>query len=296
MKKIIYLLSVLLVISLITVGCAANKSMDKSDSLVDEKYNYGDQSGDGFAPPAENTDRETDSSRVKINNKIIKTGYIEIETLDFDKSVDAVKKSTEKIGGYVESSNIEGTPKYRGYTTTRDAHFIIRVPNDKFEQFIDDAGNLGNVIRTQNKGIDVSEEYYDTEARLESLKLQEERLLAILEKADKLSDILDIEKELSNVRYEIEQHTGKLKKLDSLVNFSTIEITLYEVEKLQEEDPETLGEKISRGFLNSLEGSIKILESLLIFILGSIPYFILLGIFTFVVYKLVMWIIRRKEK
>ena len=75
------------------------------------------------------------------------------------------------------------------------------------------------------------------EARLKSLKLQEERLLTILSKAELLQDIIELERELSNVRYEIENYTGTLKKWDNLIEYSKVTIDVYEVHEIKEEEP-----------------------------------------------------------
>ena len=112
----------------------------------------------------------------------------------------------------------------------------MRIPRKSFDQFISGLGDVGSVINQQITGEDITGQYLDVEARLKSLKLQEERLLTILSKAELLQDIIELERELSNVRYEIEHYTGTLKKWDNLIDYSKVTIDVYEVHEIKEEE------------------------------------------------------------
>jgi len=80
----------------------------------------------------------------------------------------------------------------------------------------------------------VGETYYDTEARLETLNTKRDRLLALLEKADVMEDIISLENALADVQYQIDAHTATLRKYDSLIGYSTFHIRLNEVVEIQE--------------------------------------------------------------
>lgn len=96
----------------------------------------------------------------------------------------------------------------------------------------------------------VTDEYYDIEARLKSLRTQEERLLALLEQSGSLEDIVQLEQALSDVTYEIEKLTGTLRNYDSLIEYMTVTIDLREVTRETEvtQAPVTLGERIAAQF------------------------------------------------
>ena len=102
----------------------------------------------------------------------------------------------------------------------------------------------------------ISTQYYDTEARLKTLRTKQERLQALLAEAEVMEDIISLESALSDVEYEIEQYSSTMNQYDSLVSFSTIDLTLQEVTKVTEEPGETssLGAKMAAGFSASLEG------------------------------------------
>ena len=90
--------------------------------------------------------------------------------------------------GFVESSNVYGSTRYNddGTTTVVDRHasYALRIPADRFEQFMSETSSIGNVLSSNRYAENVTSTYTDYEARLSSLRTQEERLLAMLEKKD----------------------------------------------------------------------------------------------------------------
>jgi len=173
----------------------------------------------------------------------------------------------------------------------RTAHFEIRVPKQHYQQFITDVGELGNLLTRQEYGQDITGQYFDTEARLKSLQIQEERLLTILNKAEKLQDIIELERELSSVRYEIENLTGTLKKWDNMIEYSRISLDVYEVRELKEEEPVDLtwGERIIKAFTQSLEQLAVLCKNFIVFLASALPYLVVLSVFSWIVWKLVRW-------
>ncbi|MDF2547172.1 MAG: hypothetical protein K0R93_2070 [Anaerosolibacter sp.] len=213
------------------------------------------------------------------HRKIIKSANVQIETQSFDEVTSGILDRTKKLDGYVENSNISGR---RGNEKTdiqnRRAYITIRIPEHAFESFLLTVEKMGNVIGSQTRGEDISGQYFDTEARLKALQIQEERLLEILKKAQAVKDIIELERELSELRYQIENLTGTIRKWDSLVNYATIEIEVIEVQKMTEGDSDVFMVSIKRGFNDSVEmvgrmikGLIILLTMLLPFILVMIP-------------------------
>lgn len=235
----------------------------------------------------------------QMGSKIIKSGYMSVETLDFEETISSITRRVQQAGGFIASSNVQGWSRQDArYKPMRQANYKIRIPSQKFEQFMTDVGELGNVTRNESWGEDVSAKYFDTEARLKSLTTQEERLLSILSKAEELKDIIELEREISNVRYQIENLTGTLRKYDNLVAYSTLEIDVIEVEEITEieEKPVTLWEKIVRSFQNSIKGVVRIAEGLLLFLVAVIPFLLLLGIISLPIIGLIRLFRRKKPK
>ena len=141
------------------------------------------------------------AARPTDGEKLIENLYYEIETLQFDDSVEQIQSLYESLGGYVQESSVEGLSGQ----SLRFAHYILRIPQEKAAQLKERTAELGNVLRTDSSVQNVTDEYYDIEARLKSLRTQEERLLALLEQSGSLEDIVQLEQALSDATYEIEK-------------------------------------------------------------------------------------------
>jgi len=121
-------------------------------------------------------------------------------------------------------------------------------------------------------------------------------LLTILSKAEKLQDIIELERELSSVRYEIENYTGTLKKWDNLIDYSKVTIDVYEVLEIKEEEPIpiTWGDRIINGFRKSCRNLWEMFENLVILMVSAVPYLALLGIIGVGIWAIVIRPIARK--
>ena len=145
---------------------------------------------------------------------------------------------------------------------------------------------------------DVSEKYFDTEARLSSAKLREERLLDILSKAESLDNVLLLESELADVRYEIESLSGTLRRYDSLISYSTINIDLNEVIKpaTVQPMPKTFGERISQAVSSGFRDFGNTMEDFAVELSYGLPEFILFVVFVFILVLVVRAIVRKCKK
>ena len=154
------------------------------------------------------------------------------------------------FGGYIESSNVyEGGINEGNYKNYRNANYTIRIPEEKFQNFLDQSSNIGVITNERTFAEDISSEYYDRETRLKVLQAQEERYLSILSEATEITEIIELEKALTEVRYEIESITGYLKQMDDLVDMSTVNITISEVAETSKSEkvPVTIAEKNYQG-------------------------------------------------
>ena len=193
------------------------------------------------------------------NNKIIRTANLTIQTTEFDSSIEALNRLTEENSGYYENAEVD-SGSYYNQKANRSAYYVVRVPKENFVAFRDGTGGIGHVYSIYESTQDVGETYYDTEARLETLTTKRDRLLALLEKAEEMEDIISLENALADVQYQIDQHTATLRKYDSLIGYSTFYIRINEVTKISEEPAvtETFGSKfvssLKKGFAEFGEG------------------------------------------
>ncbi|MBQ4136980.1 MAG: DUF4349 domain-containing protein [Clostridia bacterium] len=273
-NRLTVLLILLVTLSLILSSCgSARDAGAKYDRATEDAMEYKTYatSSKGYAPGAvveteladgdfQNASRENGSGlsttsvlKEKSDRKIIYNAWADIETKEYDKSIIALNALCEKYGAYFESSNSYGG--HIGSNSERRSSFTIRIPVDGYSDFVSEVGNIGTVTNSGENNRDVTEEYFDTEARLESAKIREERVLVLLENAGSLDDILALERELSDIRYEIESYSGNLRKYDSLISYATYTLNINEVIEYTKPTivPLTFGEELARGFSEGFE-------------------------------------------
>lgn len=187
--------------------------------------------------------------------KLIRRAELSIQTEQFDQSVTALERLTDQCGGYFENASLYGGG-YRDAYASRSGDYVVRVPAKNYDKFLSGTGDLGYVTSKSESSQDVGEEYYDIETRLKTQRTKQERLLALLEKAETMEDIISLESALSDVEYQIEMYSSDLRRYDALVGFSTFQIRLDEVGRVTEEVGETasLGARMAAGFQASVRG------------------------------------------
>ena len=137
----------------------------------------------------------------------------------------------QECGGYFQNASVEGG-SLRNQSASRWGNYTIRLPQEQFDIFLGRTGELGYVTSQSESSENVSQQYYDTQARLKAQRTKQERLLSLLEKADSMETIVALEDALSEVEYEIESLSTSLNEYDSLISYSTIELTLDEVKTI----------------------------------------------------------------
>lgn len=263
-------------------GIAADTQLKDGTTATDREYGAAQTTGTTAAASAALT-----------NQKIIQNLLYQIETLKFDESAKTIQSLCTELGGYMQDSSVSGRG-IQSQENLRNANYVLRIPQGKLDQFKNSAGNIGNVLNFTSSSENVSEKYFDTEARLKSLRAQQERLLALLEKSGALKDVIELEKALADVNYQIEQFTGTLRQYDSLIGFSTVSIQLNEVVKPTELEniPVTLGDRIARQFKDSMRSLGRFGEGLLVFFIGGAPIILLLV----VIAAVIIFIVRKRKK
>jgi hypothetical protein len=229
-------------------------------------------------------------SMVVNERKIIKTGHISLETLEYDKTLVAIKESIGKYNAYVESSESYGGQIYESGADRRSSRYAIKVPAEQFESMFEELQSIGQVLNANEGREDITSQFVDVESRLATLKVQEDRLLAILEKSEKLEDVIQLEYALQNVRYEIEHYTSNLRNMSESVRYSTIHVNIQEVLKptIIEKEPITLTERVSQGIKNTFTDIKEGLEDLIVYVIANSPYLLFTALMIFIgikVYK-----------
>ena len=211
---------------------------------------------------------KTDSPvKEKTEQKIIKTGNLRFEANDLDATYtqiqNAVKNSKATIQNDSEGKNYESV--FRDIT--------VRVPSQNFDLFLKDISK--GVAYFDNKEItsqDVTAEFIDLDARLKAKKVLENRYLELLKKAKKVTEMLEIEKQLSAIREEIEAKEGQLNYMQNQVSYSTITIEFYKSIAEASGAAESYGSKI----WTAIKSGFNSLSSLFINLLSIWPFILIM--------------------
>ena len=196
----------------------------------------------------------------EMNVKIIRRAEIDLESTEFDDAAAGLNAAVAEAGGYFERSELNNYSRYR------QGYYTVRVPAERFESFCAAVGALCQVNSISRSADDVSESYYDTEARLITQQTKLTRLQELLAKAESMEDIITLESAISETELTIESLTGSLRKYDSIVNYATVTITLSEVYKLTEiEEPAIgFGAKLGEAFRRGCTGFVDAMQSILL--------------------------------
>lgn len=161
-----------------------------------------------------------------IQRKIIKEGGLRFETSNASETRKSILQLTEAYKAYVSRDFVDAHGDVTEYTLS------IRVPSEHFEELMEKiSGNAGKVDYKNSSARDVTEEFIDVEARISTKKELENRYLQLLSKANTVQEILQLEKEIGNLRSEIEAIEGRLNYLKNQTALSTINVSFYEKNK-----------------------------------------------------------------
>ncbi len=211
-----------------------------------------------------------------VSRKIIYTGNIELIVTDFDAASKDVNRLVEQHEGYVSKSDVGETSGER-----RHATWVLRVPVAKFRPMMDALAGLGHAVNLRTDSADVTDEYYDLEARLKNKQEEEKRLREHLQKSTgKLEDILAIEKELTRVRGEVESIQGRLQKLSKLSELTTITVSATERKDYVPPTAPTFGNNLGSTLGSSADALVqlgKIIVLVVVALLPWLPFIVLLA-------------------
>ena len=255
------------------IGSAAGNVLDRAPSEKAELNMITDASSSITEAPEGNP-----------NQKLVRKVRMEAETEDLDGLLSQVDARIKELGGYCENREVyngNSNNKYR----YRYATLVIRVPATQLDQFVDHVTGISNVTSSSETADDITLSYIATESRVNALQTEHDRLLELLEKAENMKDLLEIESRLTEVRGELERVASQLKLYDNQVNYGTITLTINEVREytVVEEEPETLWERIGSGFMNSLRAIGTFFQELFVLFVVGIPYLVLIGIIVVVI-------------
>lgn len=264
-------------------GAASSTAMmeEASADMVMENAAGATEGGADYGGVQSSLTPQPDSSR-----KIVYSAAMRMESTDFESARAALLAAVEENGGYLEYTDQSGSAKQGN----RRVYYTVRVPAEQYAAFLERAGEAGSVLNLNESAQDITLEYVDVQARLESLQNQKRRLEALADRAETTADLLEIENQLSQVQYELESYTRRMKAMDNQVTYCTVDISLSEVVTLTPRGV-TFRERVSDAFTGGWNAFAAFVQDAVIALIYALPGLVVLG----VVLAIVITLVRRRR-
>ncbi len=297
-KKFLALLLALVMTASVLTGCGG-ASYDtsyenvKSEAAAPQEAPavMGDYETGGGALYASGTAANS-TSTVQTGQKLIRKVNVDAETEDLEALLPNLMKQVTQLEGYIESQELYNGSSYSSYRN-RSANLTIRIPADKLDSFIQQVKDISNVVSYNESQEDVTLTYVSTESRIKALETEQERLLELLSKAENMSDLLEIEARLTDVRYELENVTSQLLVLANKVDYATVRLYISQVKVYTEVEEQTVWQRIATGFKQNLRDIGIWLEDFVVWLVTYSPQLLVLAA---VIAVLIPLLRRRSQK
>ena len=273
-------LSVSLTLILILAACGAGR-MDLDNET---RIGFGYGGGAAEAPQAPMAVAEAVESQLLTlpdtpapARMLIQRASMDMETPvdDFDNTVEALQGVPDFFGGFVEQSNFSSHEVWISRDESETRRFFditLRVPRENFDMALRHIENLAEVTHFNQSAEDVTDQYYDMAGRLATRLVEEERVLALIDEATVVENLLVLEERLGQIRTQIEIYRTRMGNMASLAALSTINISL--AEQSDDEDVvvaiDGLGGRMAQAFTGSAGGTAAFLQDLLVMLAGVI--------------------------
>lgn len=230
--------------------------------------------------PARTSD---ETSPAPVERKLIRNVSMNLETREFDALTKSISDAVTFFGGYMEQADVSGNSLYwSGERSSRYSNITARIPENKLDAFLTEVSGQGNVTYKNESVQDVTLQYTDITSRKKTLQMEQERLWELLEKAESVDAVIALEARLSEVRYQLESIESQLRTLDNQIVYSTVYLSIQEVQVLTSTDPDTIPVRIQKGLSRSFN-TLKISSvDFLVWFISSLPILAVFAVLVFI--------------
>ncbi len=291
MKRLVAILLALAVMTAALAGCAGSTHRDTAEPMAEgatADYTVAAEAKTG-APAAPqggmtaSADAAAQGERQPASlpdmsvadQKLVLNAQFEIRV---EKSVEdaafQIRQAVLAAGGYVQESRQQGS-RQQG----RTLHMTLRVPAGQYNDIVELITNRGEVRDRREWTTDVTEQYVDLEARIESQEKHLERLRELYDRSGSITELIELEREIARATAELESLKGRFQVLNNRVAFSTIIVSLYEPgvpEPIRE--PRTIWERVKQGFIGSWNGVVNFTAEMIVLVAAALPVLAYLGV------------------
>ena len=275
----------LLVLLSFTLSCSragnappAPTSVAQSQRVDKEQANTF-ASTDGVAKAVAFDDVKSDTSLPAVDRKIIRNADITIEVDSTSEAQHRVTSIAEARGGFVVTSEAKQRQSVDPAQRTTDFKLVVRVPEDQFGVALDEIKKLAtNVPEEKATGQDVTEEFIDLEARIKTQKALEAQFLGIMRQANKVEDALEVQRQIAEVRTEIERLEGRKRFIENRSSLATITVNIQAPQPVIATTPTGVGHSLREAVSESVEVASGLLLFFVRFAIVMLPVLLFVGL------------------
>ena len=221
---------------------------------------------------------EADVNPADLSEKKIRTVTMSLECKNLDSAEKELKERVKTQGGYIESEDYSALSDWNDVKTM---NFTIRIPKEKVDDFLDFLNGEGRIISKSENLEDVRLQYRDAKNHIKALETEQERILALMDKAETVDQLIALENRLTEIRYQLDSYHSEVLDYDNRVNFSTIYLDLRESinGKIHDTGSYSFFDQVRDGFIRNLIGIRGFFATIALFSLVFIPQILLVILF-----------------
>lgn len=293
----------------------SNKGYDSTIGLASEpnfNYDYEENYEETYAEEYDSEDNaeetvgesnvenlnENGTETVLVESKLIYRADIAIETLDYNKTMSAIKNLISQYNAIIQSENEYNNDDNWYYSTyvktagTMTNSLSIRVPSDKYKDFIEEIDGFGKIRNKSTNIENISQKYYDTTIQIKALEKEEHRLLEMMDSAYSIEDMIAVEDRLSEVQSQLLLLQTDIKYMDMDVAYSYVNLSISEVLEYTPEDEPiktvTFMDRLINTVKDTWKDFLEFWENLLFTIIRLLPAIIIISIIL-VIIRIAFW-------
>lgn len=255
-----------------------DSSTDSGSAELSQEAVLSQEVSNPATDPARTSDEAT-----PVERKLIRNVSMHLETREFDALTKSISDAVTFFGGYMEQSDVSGNSLYwSDERSSRYSNLTARIPENKLDAFLTEVSGQGNVTYKNESVQDVTLQYTDITSRKKTLQMEQDRLWELLEKAESIDAVIALESRLSEVRYQLESIESQLRTLDNQIVYSTVYLSIQEVQVLTSTDPDTIPVRIQKGLSRSFN-TLKISSvDFLVWFISSLPILAVFAVLVFI--------------
>jgi hypothetical protein len=268
---------------LVGLGCA------KEESAPEPKAQAGLSRGDAEQAMQDKAKEQgvLKQPGAPVERKIVYTATVKLVVADFGKAEQDLEQLAKANKGYMSQAEVSGAAG-----GSRQGLWKVRIPVARFNEFREAIKKLGELIRYASDANDVTEEYYDLEARIKNKEAEVADLRNLHDKGSaKIDDVLAVKRELKRATEELDQLKARQRVLENLIELTTVTVEMHERGTYMPPESPTFDTTIGRTFAGSIDALVAVGKALVLVMVALTPWLPVIAVFV-----VPLWWIRRRHK